>query len=68
MKKSKAIKVGIFCLCGILLFGAGLFLIGNHNQLFNHRYAIYTEFASVDTLQSGAKVRVSAWTPVRSAT
>ena len=56
---SKSVKVGIFLVAGVLLFAAGLFMIGNHNQVFSHHYEIYTEFANVDTLQNGAKIRVS---------
>lgn len=59
MKTSKAVKVGIFLLCGIVLFCIGLFLIGNHNQFFGGHFVVYTDFANVDTLQSGARVRVS---------
>lgn len=59
MTKSRAIKVGLFLICGIVLFAAGLFMIGNREQLFAHHYDIYTEFANVDTIVSGAKIRVS---------
>lgn len=59
MKGSKAVKVGIFLVIGLLLFAGGLFLIGNHNQVFASHYTVYTQFANVDTLVSGAKVRVS---------
>src|SRR5579872_6223835 len=56
---TKNVKVGIFVIVGVILFAAGLFLIGNHNQVFAHHYDIYTEFAKIDTIQSGAKIRVS---------
>lgn len=59
MKESKAVKVGIFLVVGVLLFAGGLFLIGNRNQVFASHYTLYTQFANVDTLVSGAKVRVS---------
>lgn len=59
MTKSRAIKVGIFLLSGAVLFCVGLFLIGNHNQFFGSHYAVYTSFSNVDTLVSGARVRVS---------
>jgi phospholipid/cholesterol/gamma-HCH transport system substrate-binding protein len=59
MKEAKAVKVGIFLVVGLLLFAAGLFLIGNHNQVFASHYTIYTQFTNLDTLVSGAKVRVS---------
>lgn len=59
MNGSKAVKVGIFLVVGLLLFAGGLFLIGNHNQVFASHYTLYTQFSNVDTLVSGAKVRVS---------
>jgi phospholipid/cholesterol/gamma-HCH transport system substrate-binding protein len=59
MNKSKTAKVGIFLVGGVLLFALGLFLIGNHNQMFGHHFVAYTEFQSMDTLQSGAEVFVS---------
>ena len=59
MTKSTAVKVGGFVICGVLLFAIGLFLIGNHNELFGSHFNVYTDFANVDTLQSGAKIRVS---------
>jgi len=59
VKKANALKVGIFLIAGVILFAVGLFLIGNHNQVFAHHYTVYTQFANVDTLQSGARVRVS---------
>ncbi len=56
---SKKVKVGIFLVGGIALFCVGLFLIGSREQLFAHHFVIYTQFNNVDTLQTGAKVRVS---------
>lgn len=58
MKITKA-KVGLFLIGGVLLFAVGLFLIGNRNQVFSHHFDAYTEFTSVDTIESGAKVRVA---------
>lgn len=57
--KSKKFKVGIFLIGGAILFAVGLFLIGNHNQVFAHHFDVYTEFPGVDTIQTGAMVRVS---------
>lgn len=56
---SRAIKVGVFLVAGIVLFCIGLFLIGSRAQFFTHHFTVYTEFNDVDTLQTGAKVRVS---------
>jgi phospholipid/cholesterol/gamma-HCH transport system substrate-binding protein len=59
MTMNKNAKVGLFIIIGVVLFAAGLFMIGSHNQVFGHHYDVYTEFAKVDTLHSGAKIRVS---------
>jgi phospholipid/cholesterol/gamma-HCH transport system substrate-binding protein len=55
----KRILVGVFIVGGILLFAFGLFLIGSQKQLFSHHYDVYAGFNQIDTLTTGAKVRVS---------
>ncbi len=50
--------VGIFITAAIALFGAGLFLIGNQHKAFSDRSTFYTEFANVEGIAKGAKVRV----------
>ncbi len=59
MNRSRAVAVGAFVIAGVLLFGAGLFLIGNRRMLFNRTFEVYAEFANVAGLQDGAKVRVA---------
>jgi phospholipid/cholesterol/gamma-HCH transport system substrate-binding protein len=56
---SRNIKVGIFVAAGIALFCVGLFLIGTRKHLFGDYFTVYAQFTDVNTLQSGAKVRVS---------
>src|SRR5690242_14313446 len=56
---SKKTLVGVFLVGGALLFAVALFLIGSRKQMFAHHFEIYTTFNKVDTLQAGAKVRVS---------
>lgn len=51
--------VGVFIVCGAVLFTVGLFIIGNQKQVFAHHYEIYTTFKMIDTLQPGEKVRVA---------
>ncbi len=46
-------------IAGILLFGAGLFLIGDRRMLFSDTFEMYAEFANIAGLQDGAKVRVA---------
>jgi phospholipid/cholesterol/gamma-HCH transport system substrate-binding protein len=50
--------LGAFLIGGLLLFGLGLFLIGDRRMLFSQSATYYTEFAQVSALESGAKVRV----------
>src|SRR3954465_9282746 len=50
--------MGAFVLGGLLLFGFGLFLIGDRRMLFSKSADYYTEFAQVSALERGAKVRV----------
>lgn len=56
---TKGTKVGILVLAGALLFCVGLFMIGTSTQLFASHFVIYAQFDNVDTLTSGATVRVS---------
>jgi phospholipid/cholesterol/gamma-HCH transport system substrate-binding protein len=50
--------MGAFLLGGLLLFGVGLFLIGDRRMLFSHSTNYHAEFAQVSALEAGAKVRV----------
>jgi phospholipid/cholesterol/gamma-HCH transport system substrate-binding protein len=55
----RAAAVGAFVIAGILLFGVGLFLIGDRRMLFSDTFEMYAEFANIAGLQDGAKVRVA---------
>src|SRR4051812_25292586 len=55
----KAAAVGAFVVAGILLFAAGIFLIGDRRMLFSRTFEVYTEFANIAGLEEGAKVRVA---------
>jgi phospholipid/cholesterol/gamma-HCH transport system substrate-binding protein len=50
--------MGAFLIGGFLLFGVGLFLIGDRRMLFSESTHYHTEFAQVSALEAGAKVRV----------
>src|SRR5204862_4834869 len=50
--------MGAFVVGGLLLFGVGLFLIGDRRMLFSKSADYYTEFAQVNALEVGGKVRV----------
>jgi phospholipid/cholesterol/gamma-HCH transport system substrate-binding protein len=59
MNRSRAVAVGAFVVAGVLLFGAGLFLIGDRRMLFNRTFKVTAEFANISGLEDGAKVRVA---------
>lgn len=59
MSGKKNLILDIFIVGGVLLFCVGLFLIGSREQLFSHHFKIYTEVSKMNTMQSGAIVRVA---------
>lgn len=59
MPQSRLAAVGAFVVGGILLFAAGLFLIGDRRMLFSDTFTVYAEFAEIASLDNGAKVRVA---------
>src|SRR5512143_2440557 len=56
---SRKASVGAFLIGGTLLFAAGLFMIGSRQKIFTRGFYVYSNFASVSGLQSGANVRVA---------
>jgi phospholipid/cholesterol/gamma-HCH transport system substrate-binding protein len=50
---------GLFVLAALTLFAAGLFLVGNRNKAFDHHMEFYADYANLNGLAKGAKVRVS---------
>ncbi len=42
-----------------MLFGVGLFLIGDRKQLFSSKYDVYADFENLNAIEPGAMVRVS---------
>src|SRR5205085_5141585 len=59
MISSKAVGAGAFVVIGLLLFSVALFMIGERRMLFEHRFTVYTEFARLGELETGATVRVA---------
>ncbi len=59
MAKNRLAAVGLFVIGGVLLFAAGLFLIGDRRMLFSDTFRFYAEFKQLAALDIGAKVRVS---------
>lgn len=58
LAKNQNLLLGIFTTTGIVLFGAGLFLLGNQHRAFAHHVIFYTNFQNVEGLTKGAKVTV----------
>jgi phospholipid/cholesterol/gamma-HCH transport system substrate-binding protein len=56
--KNRNVSVGLFVAGGLLLFGAGLFLIGDRRQAFGRHVEYYSEFVNLAGLSNGAEVRV----------
>jgi phospholipid/cholesterol/gamma-HCH transport system substrate-binding protein len=56
MKKE---SIGLFVIGGFVLFGIGMFLIGDRHQLFARHTEYYTQFTNLSGLTTGAKVMVS---------
>ena len=52
-------SIGLFVIGGLVLFGIGMFLIGDRHQLFARHAEYYTGFTNLSGLTTGAKVRVS---------
>jgi phospholipid/cholesterol/gamma-HCH transport system substrate-binding protein len=59
--KTNLAATGVFVISAVLLFGAGLFLIGNRENAFSHHHDFYTEMSNVNGLAPGSKVRVSGF-------
>jgi phospholipid/cholesterol/gamma-HCH transport system substrate-binding protein len=58
MPGNRVVAVGIFVVCGVLLFAVGLFFIGDRRMLFNSTFDVYAEFSNIAALQNGGVVRV----------
>jgi phospholipid/cholesterol/gamma-HCH transport system substrate-binding protein len=56
--RNRNLSVGLFVIGGLLLFGAGLFLIGDRRQTFGQHVEYYSEFRNLAGLSNGATVRV----------
>src|SRR5262249_11750766 len=57
--QNRNVSVGLFVVGGLLLFGAGMFLIGDRRHAFGQHIEYYSEFVNLAGLSNGAKVRVS---------
>lgn len=59
MTRMRSAIVGAFVLGGLLLFGGGLFLIGDRRLLFTDSFELNTTFGKVTGLQVGTRVRLA---------
>lgn len=59
MNSSRAVGAGAFVVIGTLLFTIALFMIGERRMLFEDRFTLYAEFATLGQLEEGAIVRVA---------
>ena len=59
MGRGRLAAVGAFVIGGLVLFAAGLFLIGDRRMLFTDTFRVYAEFRQLAALDTGAKVRVA---------
>ena len=59
MNRFRGALVGGFVIGGVLLFGAGLFLIGDRRLLFDRQFEINSTFGKVTGLQVGTRVRLA---------
>ena len=59
MNTARLAGAGAFVVVGLLLFTAALFMIGERRMLFQQRFTVYTEYARLGQLETGAIVRVS---------
>ena len=59
--KINYVAIGTFVVVAIVLFGFGLFLIGDRHKAFSHHVDFYTELANVNGLAPGSKVRVDGY-------
>jgi phospholipid/cholesterol/gamma-HCH transport system substrate-binding protein len=59
MERTRKLIVGIFVGGCLVLFGVGMFLIGNSNQLFTKSFNVFADFSKITGIQNGGKVRVA---------
>ncbi|MCJ7663775.1 MAG: MlaD family protein [Desulfobacterales bacterium] len=61
-KKLTEIKVGIFVVVILFLFGVGVFIIGSHQKYFQRQYTLWASFSNIQGLIAGAPVSLAGLT------
>jgi phospholipid/cholesterol/gamma-HCH transport system substrate-binding protein len=56
---SRAARLGVFIIATLLIFAAGIFVIGSKQYLFSRTYRLKAQFATVVGLDAGAEVRIA---------
>ncbi len=59
--KNHPILTGLFVFTALLLFTAGLFLIGNQHNAFSRHIDLYTEITDINGIEPGSQVRLSGF-------
>jgi phospholipid/cholesterol/gamma-HCH transport system substrate-binding protein len=59
--RNRNIITGVFVLAGIALFTLVVFLVGNQRRAFAKHVEFYTEFANINGIMKGSKVRVGGF-------
>ena len=57
--ENRNLSIGLFVIGGLVLFGIGMFVIGDRHQAFARHTEYYSEFVNLAGLTNGAKVRVA---------
>src|SRR5712671_7330250 len=57
--ENRNVSIGLFVIGGLVLFGIGMFVIGDRHQAFARHTEYYSEFENLAGLAKGAKVRVA---------
>lgn len=61
-KKITELKVGVFVVVILFLFGVGVFVIGSHQKYFQRQYTIWASFPNIQGLIVGAPVSLAGLT------
>ena len=62
MERTRKLIVGIFVGGCLVLFGVGMFLIGNSNQMFTKSFNVYADFSKITGIQNGGRSASLEWT------